>query len=117
MRGESNTASFQRHLDELRNKVAGLEEQVRDVHGRIERLHPVRQRARRAVVNRLRCTGCGMCGEICPYDAVRVNYLAVVDAQRCTGCGLCVQNCPQGAIRLIGEGQEASENARKPESA
>ena len=101
MRGQEERTRFQRHLDELESKVAGLEEQVSDVRGRIQKLRPVPQGARRAVVDRLRCTGCGICGEICPYGAVRVNYLAVVDAQRCTGCGLCVQNCPQKAISLV----------------
>jgi len=117
MRGQSHRTSFQQHLDELKSKVAGLEEQVGDVRGRIQKLRPAPQAVRRAVVDRLRCTGCGLCGEMCPHGAVRVNYLAVVDAQRCTGCGLCVQNCPQRAIRLIVEKREASENARKPESA
>jgi len=55
---------------------------------------------RHAVVNRLKCTGCGLCEEICPVEALRVTYIAIVDRQRCTGCGKCVETCPNGALSL-----------------
>ena len=48
-----------------------------------------------------KCTLCGKCGEICPFDAVTVkngNY--VYDKKACMGCGLCVEHCPESALDL-----------------
>jgi len=100
---QSQRTSFQRHLDELKSQVAGLEEQLSDVRRRIQKLAPATRVTRYAVVDRTRCTGCGMCEQVCPVGAIRVTYVAHVDAERCTGCGICANNCPQGAIRLSGE--------------
>lgn len=48
-----------------------------------------------------RCTGCGGCGEACPFGAVEITGgAAVVDRSRCLGCSVCVDHCPQGAIIL-----------------
>jgi ferredoxin len=87
-------------LKALKVRVAAMQEQARQLHERAGRLSPTGQRERYAVVERSRCTGCGLCEQLCPLDAIRVTYVAVVDAQRCNGCGLCVQNCPQGAMHV-----------------
>jgi len=100
MRGPSQSKGFKQHLAELKGKVSGLEEQLGDVRRRIHELAPATRAVRYAVVDRSRCTGCGLCGELCPVGAIRVTYVANIDAARCTGCGTCVQNCPQGAIHL-----------------
>jgi len=91
---------FRERLRGLKAHVAAMQEQARQLHERAVRLSPTGQRERYAVVERSRCTGCGLCEQLCPVRAIRVTYVANVNAQRCTGCGVCVQNCPQGAIRL-----------------
>lgn len=58
---------------------------------------------RHAVVERVRCTACGICEEVCPHGAIHVSYVANIDRDRCVGCGVCVENCPVGAIHLAGE--------------
>lgn len=47
-----------------------------------------------------KCTGCGMCQEVCPHEVIKVqNGLAVVvDRDSCMECGACSRNCPDGAI-------------------
>lgn len=100
MPGRTKDIDFQRRLNEVKSKVAGLEEHLTDVRRRIQKLTPARRVMRYAVVNRLRCTGCGMCEQVCPVGAIRVTYVAHVDTGRCTGCGICVESCPQGALSL-----------------
>lgn len=49
------------------------------------------------VVNRLKCTDCGICTELCRFDAVRDGE---VDEVACEGCGVCFHACTAGAITL-----------------
>jgi NADPH-dependent glutamate synthase beta subunit-like oxidoreductase/coenzyme F420-reducing hydrogenase delta subunit len=57
-----------------------------------------------AVIDEYLCRGCGLCEEICGYNAVQVLYRgegvfsAQVDDQVCRGCGACAGVCPTGAI-------------------
>jgi heterodisulfide reductase subunit A len=49
-----------------------------------------------------RCTSCGMCAEVCPYNAITVDKKkktpAVVNTAACAGCGTCGAECVFGAI-------------------
>jgi electron transport complex protein RnfB len=48
------------------------------------------------------CTGCGMCEDRCPMDAIRLeDGVAVMDMKRCIGCGLCVSTCPTNSCKLV----------------
>jgi len=54
-----------------------------------------------AEIDSQKCTGCGVCVEVCPLEAISLNGgLAVVDGETCTECGLCVSECPNDAIAL-----------------
>ena len=47
------------------------------------------------------CVGCGLCVEVCPFDALSLkNGVAAVDEVSCMGCGVCVPRCPQDALAL-----------------
>jgi electron transport complex protein RnfB len=47
------------------------------------------------------CTGCEMCIEICPMEAIKlVDNIAIIKQKRCIGCGNCVAKCPSEAISL-----------------
>jgi heterodisulfide reductase subunit A len=53
-----------------------------------------------AMVDEDACTGCGICVDICPYDARTINEknrIAEVNDALCTGCGGCVAACPSNA--------------------
>lgn len=65
-----------------------------------------------AVIREADCTGCGVCLDLCRFDAVRrhdteAGARCVIDPVACEGCGLCVRFCPEQAIdfpeRLCGE--------------
>lgn len=53
------------------------------------------------IVSPDKCTGCGICRNLCPHDAVRMEpgregfLLPAVDPARCAGCRLCLAHCPQ----------------------
>ncbi|HIJ54405.1 MAG TPA: 4Fe-4S binding protein [Planctomycetes bacterium] len=53
-----------------------------------------------AVVLAEKCTGCGICADVCPAGAIEVNEQAIVNAEACTGCAACVSECPNEAIIL-----------------
>ncbi|MGC9024727.1 MAG: 4Fe-4S binding protein, partial [Chloroflexia bacterium] len=49
-----------------------------------------------------RCSGCGVCLESCPQEAIQLREgRAWVDATRCNGCGACVEVCPNGPIEPV----------------
>ena len=50
------------------------------------------------------CSGCGVCVEICPYDARVMNdftRISTVNQVVCQGCGACVAACPNNACEMI----------------
>ena len=49
-----------------------------------------------AVINPDACIGCGLCRELCRYDAIDENFQ--VDPVCCEGCGVCFYLCPENAI-------------------
>lgn len=52
------------------------------------------------------CDGLGDCVRACRFDAISiVDGVAVVDRAKCTGCGMCAAVCPNKLIVLIPEGQ------------
>jgi MinD superfamily P-loop ATPase len=49
-----------------------------------------------AIINPDKCTQCGLCRDLCRWDAVNEGF--VVDPIECEGCGVCVDFCPEQAI-------------------
>lgn len=68
-----------------------------------------------AVVNEQTCVACGLCVEVCPYEAVTLQPLPIsrtggkelvvarVNASRCMACGLCAASCRSASIGLPDE--------------
>jgi ferredoxin len=47
------------------------------------------------------CTGCDICVDACPKQALElVDGIAVVNVDKCDGDGVCVDACPVQAITL-----------------
>jgi MinD superfamily P-loop ATPase len=56
------------------------------------------QEGHRAVIDKDKCTECGMCRELCRFRAISPEY--EVDPIDCEGCGVCVYFCPAEAIEF-----------------
>jgi MinD superfamily P-loop ATPase len=54
------------------------------------------QGGNKAVINKDKCTECGLCIELCRWEAISETF--EVDSIECEGCGVCVYFCPEKAI-------------------
>jgi ferredoxin len=46
-----------------------------------------------------KCTGCGICAQSCPVEAIQmVDGVPVTDYQLCINCLCCNESCPEGAM-------------------
>jgi len=53
------------------------------------------------------CSGCGICVEICPYEARDMDLhrgISIVHGALCQGCGACIASCPNFACELRNSG-------------
>ncbi|MBW2055686.1 MAG: 4Fe-4S binding protein [Deltaproteobacteria bacterium] len=51
-----------------------------------------------AVIDPDKCTQCGLCRELCRWEAISEQF--EVDSIECEGCGVCVDFCPEQAIEF-----------------
>ena len=78
------------------------------VLGRIQQgeisLEPIR-----ATVDENRCSGCRICNNLCPFNAIVFHddrMVSEINPALCQGCGTCVAACPARAIRGSGFSDE-----------
>jgi electron transfer flavoprotein alpha subunit len=53
-----------------------------------------------AKVDAQKCTGCEVCVEACPLEAISIVDGVAVISDDCTECGLCINECLCEAISL-----------------
>lgn len=58
----------------------------------------------KAVIDKAKCTNCGLCIDYCRFDAIveKDNDVEILDTL-CDGCILCSRICPQEAISVVNE--------------
>lgn len=52
--------------------------------------------SRMAFINEDKCSRCGLCRDLCRYEAISESFQ--VDSLSCEGCGVCYHACPEEAI-------------------
>lgn len=63
----------------------------------------------RASVIQERCSGCRICNNLCPFNAILFHedeMVSEINQALCQGCGTCVAACPAGAITGTGFSNE-----------
>ena len=61
-------------------------------------------RDQRPVIDQELCVKCGICRDVCPDDAVKVNDEHYeIDYDYCKGCGICAHECTADAIEMVQE--------------
>jgi heterodisulfide reductase subunit A2 len=59
----------------------------------------------RASVDEDKCSGCRICNDLCPFNAITFHedrMVTEINPALCQGCGTCVAACPAGAISGTG---------------
>jgi len=56
------------------------------------------QSGHKAIINSEKCTECGICKDLCLFDAISEDF--VVDPTACEGCGVCYHFCPENAVEF-----------------
>lgn len=53
-------------------------------------------------LNPVRCTGCGICLEVCPHAVLQNDNgkVSIRSRDACMECGACSRNCPTGAVSV-----------------
>jgi MinD superfamily P-loop ATPase len=67
------------------------------MHPHVEENHDF-QGGNTAVINPELCTECGLCRDLCRWNAISENFN--IDSLECEGCGVCVYFCPEKAIEF-----------------
>lgn len=57
-----------------------------------------------------KCTGCGMCINLCAFSAIAIKDDVAFITEDCTVCGACIESCPESAII-----DEREKEVEKPE--
>ncbi len=51
-------------------------------------------------INKDKCTGCGLCVKVCPFDAMKLIDDKAEANEACTLCGACIKVCPVDALSI-----------------
>ena len=98
--------------------VCGLAHYPKDISESITQAHAAAARAtvilrkkmfeaegKVSFVRKERCSGCGLCVEVCAYQAIEIDEkekVAVINEVLCKGCGACASSCRGNALNLKG---------------
>jgi 2-oxoacid:acceptor oxidoreductase delta subunit (pyruvate/2-ketoisovalerate family) len=63
-------------------------------------------RVTRPVLEKSKCSGCGICALFCPPQCmVDMGDYYLPNLEFCKGCGICAKECPRNAITMLPESE------------
>ncbi len=111
--------AFHQFLAELDRKLVNLQNGAEPVSAKIKigffnhlmrpySLAKARRQMGTLFLDETICTECGICQDVCLYNAIDMNPTPVFNADNCHACWACFNHCPEQAIfteKIKGEGQ------------
>ncbi len=70
------------------------------VQGKIQQGEMLMEPIRASIIEE-QCSGCRICNDLCPYNAILYHDATMtseINAALCQGCGTCIAACPAGAV-------------------
>ncbi len=64
-------------------------------------------KSRRPILDKPKCTKCGLCFVYCPEGCIQPDKEGwfIADLKYCKGCAVCAVECPRKAITMVNEGE------------
>jgi ferredoxin len=74
------------------------------------------------LIDKEKCTGCGLCTMDCPTKALILHqtnekdtYQLLFRKEACNACGACEKSCPENCLQLVEEEPERNETGKEAE--
>lgn len=75
---------------------------------------------KRPLIDKEKCTGCGLCTIDCPTKAFILNqgserdiFQLLFQQEACNACGICEESCPENCLQLVENEPERNETGKE----
>jgi len=72
------------------------------------------------ILDKEKCTGCGLCTIDCPTKALVIHQISEKETfqliflkEACNACAICEKSCPENCLQLVGQGSEQDRSRKE----